>query len=888
MAAMRISRNRVVAVIALTAIAGAAVFYSLGVVVHNQRGQVEQELRKLLGNDASFAAVETSLWGGIGFTVKEFRVADNPEFAATPLVQARELTLGVSLWRLVLGRLAINSLTFTQPEFQIITNEDGMLNVAALASRKKELAEFPRLRTGPTERKGAPLNFLITRLRVIDGRVDFIDRSISAPAELRIKHIDLDVGGLDLAARAKIRLVASLTEGLGRDLLIEGDMGPHALGRNWSQQPVNLEMRFDSLYLPTLAHAIPFLRDRIPRELDITGPMYLHARLSGTLQQPRFTDITLKVPFLGSSDYNAILEGKAEFTQSRNWADVFLAGKLTLTDISLSQFQRLPLLRQALPADFVAGGSVNSRSSFEGTWKRLRVGTLLEASASELRVPGWLRKPAGMRAQVRAQFSRNEGGFVLHPSVLSLGETKILVSGALKATDQSRLSIRIRAGQSSLESLAPLLAPATFDGWAGQVDWDLLLERRSAAPANSWEARGVLNLSRVALRHKASGEKVEQLDGSVSFFGNRARAQNLSFRIGSSAASATLDIADLNRFSGRYTLRSPDLNLSDLLATAGRAARLKDFVAAGDVTFSDDQPRLEGTLSSPDATFQDVTYRNLRADVTWTPAGLRVKELRAEAFDGELRMSGDWNFGGEQEPRVRFAPRLEALSLQELSKHFASGLKIRFDGKMDFRGGFAATGSAGETLQKTLKGSGVVSIRGGAIKDFNLIARLFYRGAGREQGAQPAQRISANLAAVLGREDTPVHNLNATLTLESERIRADGLILSTPEYQITGAGWIAMDGTTQWNGALVFSPTITRELQREHGAIRYFLDRKGRLSVSFRIDGKLPNVRIRPENRALAQAFRWGTWQRGDDDAGRKDRKDKNWLSDSLDRLLQR
>ena len=606
---MNIFRMRVVAALALLAVAGAAVLLSLGVVAQKRRGEVQRELENLLGNDASFAALEGSLWGGIGFTVKDFRIADNPKFAATPFLQARELRLSMSLWHLARGRLVINSLTLIEPEFQIITSEDGYLNVAALARRKKELARSPRLRSGSTERRSRRLSFLITRLKVIDGRVDFIDRSMAAPAQLRIKNVDLDVGGLDLAARAKIKLAASLTEGLEPDVHVEGEMSRPARGRSWSRQPVNLEMRFDSLYLPTLARAVPFLRDRVPRELDITGPMYFHATLSGTLQQPRITGITLKVPFWGSSEYNAVLEGKAEFDQSRKWADAPIAGTLTLSDINVSHFQKLPLLQQALPADFAADGSVNVRSSFEGTWRRLRVGTLLEAKRGEFRIPGWAQKPAGRPAELRAQISRHESGFVLHPSVLNLGETKILVSGALTQSQTPRLSIRIRAGQSSLKSLAPFLAPAAFDGFAGNVDWDLMLDKNTGAPASGWEARGFLNLRQVGLRHKASDKKVDHLNASLSFFGNRASAQDLSFRLGSSAVSAALDIADLNRVSGRYTLRSPDLNLTDVpLHTGGRAARLKEVAASGELAFSDELRRLQGTLSSSEGAFQDITY----------------------------------------------------------------------------------------------------------------------------------------------------------------------------------------------------------------------------------------------------------------------------------------
>ena len=885
---MKISPRRVVVALALLAVTGAAVLFSLGVVAHKQRGEVEQELKTLLGDDASFEAVEASLWGGIGFTARDFRIADNPAFAATPFVQTRELRLGVSLWHLCLGRLVINALTFTQPEFQIITNEEGLLNVTALASRKKELAAFPRLRTGSTERRSASVSFQITRLKVVDGRIDFIDRSISAPAALQIKKIDLDVGGLDLAARAKIKLAASLAEGVGRDLHIEGEMGRPTPGRNWSQQPVNLEMQFDSLYLPTLARAIPFLRDRIPRELDITGPMYLQAKLSGTLQQPRFTGITLKVPFLGSSDYNAVLEGKAEFTQNRDWADAAIAGKLTLTAISLSQFHSLPLLRQSLPADFATDGSVNVYSRFEGTWSHLRMGALVEAERSEFRLPGWFHKPAGKPAELRAQISRHEGGFDLYPSALILGDAKMQISGALTQGQAPRLSIKLSAGQSSLKSLEPFLASLTFDGFAGKVDYDLLLEKNLASPVNDWAARGALNLAQVTLRHKASGRKVDHLNGLVSFYGNRAGAQNLSFRLGSSAVSAALEIADLNRVSGRYTLRSPDLNLTDIPLPGGGAGRLKNVVASGEMTFADNLQHLQGTLTSSEGTLQNIPYRNLRTDIAWSPAEVTFKELRVGAFDGELRGGGAWNFGAGQAPSFRLAPRLDALSLNEVFKQLAPDLKNLFHGQLDFRGEFDGRAPPGETLRPTLKGSGAAVIRSGTIKDFNLIARLFNRAGGQGQFGKAAERISENLAAVVKREDTPVEDFRATLTVEAQRIRTDDLLLSTPEYEISGAGWIGLDGATQWNGLLVFSPSITRELGREYGAIRYFLDRKGRLAVSFRLDGKLPNIRIRPENRALAQAFRWGTWQRGDDVTGREGRSGKNWLRDSLDRLLNR
>jgi AsmA-like C-terminal region/Domain of Unknown Function (DUF748) len=880
---MAIVRKRVVALLVLLTIGGAALVYSLTVLLQSRCNEAERELQSLLGSEASFATLEAEVWRGLAFSARDFRIADNPQFAATPFLHAQEVKLGVSLWHLVLGRFVIDSLTFIQPEFQVITKEDGLLNIAALANREKNLAEFPKLRTASNDRNHPLLNFQITRLKVIDGRVEFIDRSTSAPAQLRIQRVNLDVGGLDLAARAKIKLTASLTQGLGRDFEIEGELGPPIRGRSWSQQPVNLEMRFDSLYLPTLARALPLLRDRIPRDLEITGPMYLDVRLSGSLQQPRFSRIHLKVPLLGSSDYNAILTGSAELPAGGSWNDTQVAGTLTLTDISLSEFRKLPLAGQILPADLVSRGSVDVRSRFEGTWSRLRVGTIVDAGEAEFQVRDQWQKPAGVPAILRAQISRHHSAFVLHPSVLNIRETSVDISGALS---QKSVSIRLHAGQIGLRALAPFIAPTTFETMGGTIDWDLLLEKPLDDPANGWQARGALNLHQAGLRHKASRTELRRLNAAVSFLGHGARVPSLSFQIGTAALSGAIEITDLRGLTGTYTLRSSDLKSTDIRADITAApTHLKDVVSEGEMSFSDGSYRLNGRLSCSAADFRGITYRQLRAKLTWSPEGISFNDLRARAFNGEVRASGVWRFGMTPGEFLQVTPRLEGLNVRELLQQFAPDLKDRFDGQLDFSGEFVAP--AGAMLGQALKGSGAALIHGGSINDFNLVARLFHRG-GTDNQPRPPQRIPANLAAVLERENTPVNDFKAALTVQAQRIQTDDVKLTTPDYEITGAGWIDMDGATQWRGLIAFSPGISSELRRQYSVIRYFLDGKGRLRVGFRVEGKLPNVKIRPENAVLAQAFRWGTWQRGDDLPGAQRRREKHWLSDSLDRLLQR
>src|SRR5207247_5716031 len=146
----------------------------------------------------------------------------------------------------------------------------------------------------------------------------------------------------------------------------------------------------------------------LPRELDVTGPTSLHAKFGGTLAQPRITDVTLKVPLFGSSDYNAVLQGTMELPQSRSWDQAQIKGQLTLDSVNLTSLRNLPFLKPILPVPLVTDGSMSIYSQFEGSWERLRIGALIKEDQRDLRYSDWLRKPARSSAGVRAKRQRQQ------------------------------------------------------------------------------------------------------------------------------------------------------------------------------------------------------------------------------------------------------------------------------------------------------------------------------------------------------------------------------------------------------------------------------------------------------------------------------------------------
>ena len=859
------------------------------------REQVQLELQRFLGKDVGFDKLEVSTFGGLGFAAKEFRLADDSRFAATPVIRAKELILGVSLWNLLFGKVVINSLTFEELEFQIITDEAGLLNLTALAGRKKQLGTLPKLKSPAPERKHPAVSFLITKIQIRNGRVEYIDRSIKEPAEMQVRNVEMEARGLDPTGTTRIRFAAALPEGLGHDVRIDGQLKPGPPELPWSHCGIDLAIQFDSLHVPVIARAIAALRDKIPRELDVTGPLAVQARLTGTLGRPRIDDIILKVPLFGSSDYNAILKGSVALSERRSWEEAQIQGRLTVDPVDLARYRNLRVLKQFLPAALVTEGTVGIFSSFEGTWENLRLGLLVRGDKGVFRFRNWLHKPVNSPAEVRARITWHKRGVVFHESELNLGAARMKFSGVIEDTPVPRLQLKLRGERSPVAPWGNIFSPSAFYAMAGEANWDLAIDNNLASADENWNVQGTLSFTETEFKHKDSGRKIENLNAQISFLGKQARLDRAIFRLGSSQIAIAAHAANLLEARVSYRLSSPNLNLSDLPALwVNQPVRLKNVSASGEIDLPDGGARLTASVSAAAGSLQQLGFRDLRADVTWSGKGMAFKDLSLRTLNGTFHADGYWASGSEQSQRIEIVSRLEAADMRALLDQIIPQFGDRLDGQLNAQAQFKATAKAGMTLQEALNGSGEVRIQSGVIKNVNLVTQLLLRGSGSSVSVKTLSRLPAGLAVLAKRRDTPFDSLKANFVLEQQRLRTENLVFSTLDYTITGAGSISHDRTTNWNGLLVLSPRLTQEILRDNKMIRYLMDRRGRLSVSFRVEGTLPNVRIRLDNRALAQAFRGGSAQRGDEGAGgaakpgQGAKESKGWIPDALERLLNR
>lgn len=893
---MRISRKAVAVFLITAACVFALLVVSLNTLIGRNHDRIREEIQKALGRPLEFNQLQLSLWGGLGFSATDLRIAEDPRFAATPFIQTRELRMNVRWLPLLLGRVAIKEFTLAQPEIQIIKSEAGKLNISTLFTPASEAPPANGARKAQPDRepkRRVPVALSVSGLRVSQGRIHYIDRAAKEPFEMQVQNLEMSLKGSALTGNADLKLAASLSENQGQNISVEGRLGPYAVEREWTQYPLDLHVSVDSLLMPNLTRALPLLRDKIPSYLGINGPLSIKAHLSGTLERPKIRDVIVAGPFFGATEKNTSLTGDVDLSRSGAWKDAVVKGKVVINPVTLDRLRLVPFLQPALPAGLSADGPLSVAGELSGSLEDLEVHARVKAEASAVRFGEWLKKDKGLPAQLELNLRNRKDRLVLDTSELTLHNLKLKFSGALDESPERVLTLRLRLDRSNLSGWEGLIAPLSSYQTRGTLEFDLSVKKALGVPSGELELRGGLSLTDVQAKEKNSGRGFDQLNSKVSFLGKQIRVERSSLRLGSSTLAFEATVPDLTSPAMQYTVWSPKLSLTDVTGhPAILSAWIKDLKSTGALQNGRGQTTLKGNVSASQGSAQEILYRNLQGEISWSPGSASVKGLSFQALGGTFRADGVWAKSAPRQQRLALNARVDGMDLKALLTQKFPTFKDHIAGKLDLTARVRAEGKNGSFWQDSLRGEGETEIRQGIVKDVNLVEQVLGKVTGLPGISDLlSSGLRARYRSLLQNRDTAFDKLAATFTIADKRIHTRDLLLATRDYTVKGEGWIGFDKTMRWNGELVMSSQFTQELMREHRNVRYLLDRQGKLAVPFRLEGTLPQVQPKPDAQWLAAQIQRGLLQRGLERAlgGEKEKKGKerqDWIQKGLEKLF--
>jgi hypothetical protein len=358
-------------------------------------------------------------------------------------------------------------------------------------------------------------------------------------------------------------------------------------------------------------------------------------------------------------------------------------------------------------------------------------------------------------------------------------------------------------------------------------------------------------------------------------------------------------IIDRTRSPATQTdLRDVDLELRDLsrdqpiafelAATAMGAAR--NVVLSGTVGPLSQTERVPLSVAGqlgPFAAFQAVVDQ-LDGRALLTANAISVEHLSGRTCSGTFAAAGavPWHAGGAWS----LTGNAERLVVAELLKAAAPEARS-VSGTAALR--FDLGGTTGENAAATVAGTARIEIADGRVHDLNLVNEVLGRVTGiRGVEHLLSERIKPKYARLFDSADTLFERMTATIRVAEQRVAADDLTITAEDFGVTALGWIDFGRRIDLQGRLLMSSGFSADVVADVKAVRYILDRDGRLAVPFVLRGVWPNVSPKPNTDELIALLeralsRGAAGQFLDDLLGGKKRRDGERKSDSVEQRLR-
>ncbi len=290
-----------VLIIVVAALLGWAL-YNIDSVVASYKDRIIAAVERHSGRKVAFERISVKLRGGVGVRIREFSMAEDPDFGAGHFLQAADVRVDLKI-RPLQRQLSVTRVVLRRPVIQVIRDAGGGYNFSGLGTRGAAARQSPRpFRFGavasafaasePQEAGPAPtlgvfagmrVDLAIARVEVSGGTLNYRDDK----QRLRVKLARWDLNANDL--RMDRPFTADMAGAFLSDeqnFRFKGTVGP--LGKTPGADSVPLAGSVDITTLPwnALRQAFPRMDKAWPATLEMTGSLKSEGlSIEGTLKE---------------------------------------------------------------------------------------------------------------------------------------------------------------------------------------------------------------------------------------------------------------------------------------------------------------------------------------------------------------------------------------------------------------------------------------------------------------------------------------------------------------------------------------------------------------------------------------------------------------------------
>lgn len=628
-------------------------------------GQIKQTLESTLGRKVEFEEVHFTLFSGLGFSLENVTIDEDPRFGLEPFAFVPTLQARIRLDKLLLGQIRFSSFRLIEPSLNLVKRNDETWNVVELVQRV----------TAP---RRIPLNFFPV-FTVSGGRIDF--KFETRKTTLYILDSDLSIYPAQLG-RLSVQFSGypARTDRAGHGFAyLRGALNWNTNARNPGANTLTGDVYLDPSNLGELTTLVE------GHDVGVHGTVSTHARIEGPLTalairgELKATDVH-RWDLLPeeSDDWRIFYGGTANLITSELRLRNFPPPPKTVSPVVLemtvrdflksakwsatAHLDQIPV-QDVLPISSRMGLTLPDSLSISGTLGGVVEyvgGAGLNGHIQMENLAATLPEVLPVRAE-KVTASISDGRIRFDPARLETANGVLTAAGDLHFSER-QADLALSAQRYPVQDLKdvlhawvgdpPVLEPLK-DGlvsgavqyrrtgesgegvWSGnfRIDEGLIIFQGVVAPLENVEARVAFDQSGLEVTHLSTSIGSETVRGTYRYVNGAKRPERLHLEL----ASARME--DLE------AMLEPTLESKSWLSRLGLTRRnIPQWLASRN---------LEGDINISNFLVSDAPLGRLSARFLWQGANLEIVSLHVKMPEGMLQSEGKINLSSNA-PQFEF------------------------------------------------------------------------------------------------------------------------------------------------------------------------------------------------------------------------------------------
>jgi len=520
----------------------------------------------------------------------------------------------------------------------------------------------------------------------------------------------------------------------------------------------------------------------------------------------------------------------------------------------------VPAMQKSTPPDLSVSGTIELEMRALGTAGDMTLSLATDGSNLTIALPGKFQKASGVPLSAASDIRVAGEKATLSNIDVRVHSLEATGEGEYTMGDKPAIRLDIRSKPTSLAGWNEIL-PAMSDYDVGGSMTVAARIEGPLAPGVKPNVSGALTLSDVKAALPEAPKPISALNSQVSFTDNSAKVTDTSLRVGGSRVEVDATVSSFEPLEAQYQVSSPELALDDVRMppdpkTAKGATRrptknpevIRNLSVDGTLKVVGEKPQGAGKIRSSSGSVADIEYQDLSGNYSLAGERLDFTNLVVQLLDGSVEGSGSVTTG--ENPAFEFKTQAKGINVVGALQMIPTITQTHLRGTSNFNLTVSGKGKEWADIQPTVSGDGFAELFNGAIVDVNLMSEII-NNITKNSGLTNlvSQRVQDKYPKVFKSRDTEFKDLRSTFVIDNGKLLIRNLDLNSDQYGLRGTGALDFNRGLSMDVSLTLSSALTADITKDFKPASYLTNSKGQIQVPFTVEGVLPNVNARPDQK---------------------------------------